>query len=59
MENVVIYYDHLKYFTATWYNLWPFGIVCGQLVYFYVLVCLYREKSGNPGHTWVVVGRLM
>jgi hypothetical protein len=35
----------------------PFGImygllvyvVCGHLVYFYVLVCLDREKSGNPG----------
>jgi hypothetical protein len=21
-------------FTANWYNLWPFGIVCGHLVYF-------------------------
>jgi hypothetical protein len=48
MENVVIFYDHLEYFTAIWYNLWPFGIVCGNLVYFYVLICLDREKSGNP-----------
>jgi hypothetical protein len=26
MENVGIFYDHLEYFTALWYNLWPFGI---------------------------------
>jgi hypothetical protein len=48
MEKVVIFYAHLKYFTAIWFNLWPFGIVCGHLVYFYVLVCLDQEKSGNP-----------
>jgi hypothetical protein len=34
MENVVIFYDHLEYFTAIWYNLLPFGIVCDHLVYF-------------------------
>jgi hypothetical protein len=34
MENVVIFYDHLKYFTAIRYNLWPLGIVFGRLVYF-------------------------
>jgi hypothetical protein len=26
MANVGIFYDHLEYFTAIWYNLWPFGI---------------------------------
>jgi hypothetical protein len=26
MENVGRFYDHLEYFTAIWYNLWPFGI---------------------------------
>jgi hypothetical protein len=40
MENVVIFYHHLECFTHAWYNLCPFGIVCGQLVYFPVLVCL-------------------
>jgi hypothetical protein len=35
MENVGIYYDHLEYFTAIWYNLWPFVINCGHLVYFF------------------------
>jgi hypothetical protein len=34
MKNVCIVYDHLEYFTDIWYNLWPFGIVCGHLVYF-------------------------
>jgi hypothetical protein len=34
MENVVIFYHHVVYFTALWNNLWPFGILCGHLVYF-------------------------
>jgi hypothetical protein len=34
MENVLRFYDHLEYFMAICYNLWPFGIVCGNLVYF-------------------------
>jgi hypothetical protein len=32
--DVVIFYDHLVYFTPFWYILWPFGIFCGHLVYF-------------------------
>jgi hypothetical protein len=48
MENVVIFYDQLEHFTAIWYNLWPFGIVCCHLVIFFILVCLVQEKSGNP-----------
>jgi hypothetical protein len=27
MKNVCIFYDRLEYFTAIWYNLWPFGII--------------------------------
>jgi hypothetical protein len=34
MENVDIFYDHLEYFMAIWNILWPFGIICGRLVYF-------------------------
>jgi hypothetical protein len=34
MEKVGIFYDHMECFTAIFYNLWPFGIVCGHLVYF-------------------------
>jgi hypothetical protein len=48
MENVGIFYDHLEYFTAIWYNLWTFVIVCGHLVFFPNSVCLHQEKSGNP-----------
>jgi hypothetical protein len=28
-----IFYDHLVYFMAIWNILWPFGIFCGNLVY--------------------------
>jgi hypothetical protein len=34
MVNVGIFYDHLEYFKAIWYNLWPFGNVCGHLSYY-------------------------
>jgi hypothetical protein len=38
----------LESFTAIWYNLWPFGIVCGQLVYFPLfLVFSDQENSGD------------
>jgi hypothetical protein len=43
MENVCIFYDHLEYFMAIWYNLCSFGIL------FPFLVCLDQEQSGNPG----------
>jgi hypothetical protein len=50
MEDVGIFYDHFVYFTAKWYILWPFGAVCGHLVYIFPRFgMLYREKSGNPG----------
>jgi hypothetical protein len=48
MENVGIFYDNMVYFTAIWYILWPFGIVCVNWYIFPVLVCLDQEKSGNP-----------
>jgi hypothetical protein len=34
MENVFVFYDHLKYFMAILYNLLRFGIVYIYLVYF-------------------------
>jgi hypothetical protein len=43
------FYDHFVYFTVKWYILWPFGTLCGHLVYFSHFGMLYREKSGNPG----------
>jgi hypothetical protein len=37
MEDVGTFYDHLVYFAAICYTLWPFGIFCGNLVYFMVI----------------------
>jgi hypothetical protein len=34
MENVGIFYDHLEYIMAIWYNLLHFSMLCGYLVYF-------------------------
>jgi hypothetical protein len=34
MENLGIFYDHLVYFTAIGNILLPFGIFCGNWVYF-------------------------
>jgi hypothetical protein len=33
MEYVGIFYGRLVQFMTIWYNIWPFGIVCGHLVY--------------------------
>jgi uncharacterized oligopeptide transporter (OPT) family protein len=35
MENLGILYAHLVYFTAIGNILWPFGIFCGNWVYFF------------------------
>jgi hypothetical protein len=48
MENVVIFYDHLEYFTAIWYNLWPFGTFCGHLVYFLRFGMFGTRKIWQP-----------
>jgi hypothetical protein len=50
MENVGIFQDHLEYFTAIWYYLWPFDIpVCGHMVYFFPIWYDWtKQKSGNP-----------
>jgi hypothetical protein len=33
MVNIGIFLDHLEYFMAIWYNLWPFGKVCGHSLF--------------------------
>jgi hypothetical protein len=38
LENVGLFYGHVEYFTANRNMLWPFGIFCGHLVHFSVLV---------------------
>jgi hypothetical protein len=45
MVNVGIFNDHLEYFMAIWYNLWPFGIVCGHLLYFFPFRYVRTKKN--------------
>jgi hypothetical protein len=45
MKNVCIFYDHLEFFTAIWYNLWPFGTVGGHLVFFSNFCMFGTRKS--------------
>jgi hypothetical protein len=42
LENVDMFYGHLKYFMTIWYNL------C-SLVHFFGFGIVHQEKSGNPG----------
>jgi hypothetical protein len=44
MVNVGIFYDHLEYCMAIWYNLWPFGIVCGHLLFFPIWIVLTKKN---------------
>jgi hypothetical protein len=49
-ENGFLYRGAIwRSFTANNYILWPFGIVCGHLVYFSRFGMLYQQKSGSPG----------
>jgi hypothetical protein len=45
MVNVGIFYDHLEYFMAICYNLWPFGIACGHLFYFFPIWYVLTKKN--------------
>jgi hypothetical protein len=49
MKDVNKFYDHLVYFTAISYILWPFGKFCGHFGIFSYFGMLCREKSGSPG----------
>jgi hypothetical protein len=48
MENVGMFYDHLEYFTAIWYKLWPVSIVYGHLVYFSQFGMFRSRKIWQP-----------
>jgi hypothetical protein len=52
MEKVAIFYDHLEYFTAIWYNSWPFDIVCGYLVYFFTFWYVWTNKKNLANLAW-------
>jgi hypothetical protein len=48
MENIGIFYNHLKYIMAIWYIIWPYG---NLVVIWYIYPrfgILYYEKPGNP-----------
>jgi hypothetical protein len=49
MENIDIFYGHLKYFTDIRNILWPFGTFCVCLVHFFWFWCHVPQKSCNPG----------
>jgi hypothetical protein len=48
MENRGIFYDRLVYFTAIGNILWPFGIVCGHLVFLPPFWDLEPRKIWQP-----------
>jgi hypothetical protein len=48
MVNIGVFYDHLEYFMAIWYNLWPFGTVCGHLLYFSCFGMFGPRKIWQP-----------
>jgi hypothetical protein len=44
--NVGILHDHLEYFVAIWYNLWPFGIhSLWSFVIFFQIWYVWTKKS--------------
>jgi hypothetical protein len=45
MENLGIFYDHLVYFTTIRNILWPSGIPCGNLVYFFPVLVFWTKKN--------------
>jgi hypothetical protein len=45
LENVVIFYVHLEYFTDIWYIVWLFGkFLCSFGTFFPVLVSLTKKN---------------
>jgi hypothetical protein len=48
MVNVGIFYDHLEYFIAIWYNLWPFGVISGHLLHFSQFGMFWPRKIWQP-----------
>jgi hypothetical protein len=45
-------------FTAIWYNLWPFGIVCDHLVYFLRFGMFGPIKIWQPSSRWWTSGKV-
>jgi hypothetical protein len=45
MVNVGILCDHLEYFMAIWYNLWPFWYSLWSLVIFFPFWYVWTKKN--------------
>jgi hypothetical protein len=45
MEDIGIFYDHLVYFSAIGNILWPFGMFCGHLEYFFPVLVFCAKKN--------------
>jgi hypothetical protein len=45
MEDVGIFYAHLKYLIAIWYILWPFGPICCHFGIFFPVVVYCTKKN--------------
>jgi hypothetical protein len=48
LEDVGIFYGHLVHFTVFCFILWPFGIVRGNLVYYFPFWYFVRRKIWQP-----------
>jgi hypothetical protein len=48
MEDVGKFYGHFVYFTAIWYTLWPFGIICGHFGIHFPFWCVAPRKIWQP-----------
>jgi hypothetical protein len=47
-ENVGIFHGHWVQLLTIWYNIWPFGIVCGHFVYFCCFGMFGPRKIWQP-----------
>jgi hypothetical protein len=48
MEIFGIFHGHSVYFAATWYMLWPLGILCGRSVYYSPFGTFTKEYLATP-----------
>jgi hypothetical protein len=45
---VYVFYGHVVYFTAIWYILWTFGIICGKFGIFFPFWYVVPGKIWQP-----------
>jgi hypothetical protein len=54
LQPFQIYYDHFKYITTIWYNLWHFGNLEAIWYIFPRFGIMCPEKSGNLDSEWLL-----